>query len=332
MMKTAKESQFVNAMSRNQYRKAASILKESLMKAEFVDPRDDYSWGPGSDDLGYKILVSEGPEAFVTYWEDLLVFFQEELEPEWGHLHKGHLYFRLALGSFALDVNKTQEYLEDALKEDQIVAESFAKTIRISPETLLRRFPSFVTLVILERFDLDYFATTEEMTAFHRGLAPLRFDVIWDKKEVEPSLAHASIEKVVPKQGHEPVILLHDELNLVCTQRHSYSPISLVASLSEIILYHVLRYRYALIEIDGKNIQLLDRGDLLQEAVRRVIFPTEVVSSTFQLIDMMDMVIRRSSDKSYKYEMNDETPYLIGYALKILFDRALVEWAEAIEP
>ncbi len=327
-MSTKIKSAFRNHISKKQFTEALTLLKVSIKKAEVFDPRDDYSWGPESDELGYAILAEEGHQAFIQYWEDLIEFFQEQLEPQWGHLHKGHLYFRLGLGSFALDVAKAKSNILAALKEDQIVAESFSRTMRLSREKLLRRFPSYVTLAMLERFDARAFSSKEDESAFYRGLAPIRFDVIWDKKEVEPSLARYALGRVVPKAGVEIAGLLHKELALSCAQQQSYSPISLVASLADVILWSLLRYRYRLTELNGKSIDLLERIELFQGALQQGIFPSDVVRSTFQMVVMLEKALLHGGDKTYEYEVLAETAYLIGYALKILLDRALVEWSK----
>ena len=93
------EAKFNALMDQGRFDEAAAILKAEIVKAEFVNPRDDYSWGIASDILGYRMLEEEGAGAFNAFWEDLLRLFEDDLEPNWGHLHKGHLYFRLGLGN-----------------------------------------------------------------------------------------------------------------------------------------------------------------------------------------------------------------------------------------
>ena len=45
-------------------------------------------------------------------------FFVDELEPEWGHLHKGHIYFRLGLASANIDLRRARTELELAAMDD----------------------------------------------------------------------------------------------------------------------------------------------------------------------------------------------------------------------
>ncbi len=324
------EAGFAAYVARGQFDRATELLKESLRQAVFVDPRDDYSWGPESDVLGYQILAAQGPKAFIAYWEDMLHFFTDELEPKWGHLHKGHVYFRLGLGQLALDKGKAVEYIEMALDEDRLVAATYAPTIHLEPEVLVHRFPSYVTLAILERCEATYFESEEMADRFFAGLAPLRFDVIWDRKEVELSAVRHAISVVVPPPAQAAATAVLEELAQVCQQQQTTSPLTLTAALAEMVLYAVLRYRHDVRAIRGADITYVGRGTLLGEVAKRGIFPTKSIWATFEMVDLLDKSLNRPTDRQYKYAVTPHIRYLIGYALKILFDRALVEWAERI--
>jgi hypothetical protein len=327
-MSNSFKSKFISSIDASEYEEAASILKQELINAIYVDPRDDYSWGPESDILGYQILELEGSSAFNEYWEGLLKFFKDKLEPKWGHLHKGHLFFRLGLGHLATDVEKAKRYIVDALEEDRIVAENYAPQINETPIDLLHRFPSYVTLVILEMLEGIPWRSINSRNAFYRGLTPLRFDVIWDKKEMEPGIVRRSLEILIPESEFVQVLKLKEELDIACALHQSYSPIILTAAFMEAILYNRMRFEHMIEEIDGHPIEQLAIDDLLSTAIDQGLFATEAIASTFQMVHWLKINLLRPGMKSLKYKVTDETPYLIGYAMKILFDRALTAWAE----
>jgi len=327
-MSESHKSKFISNIDLAKFEDAASILKQELLNAVYVDPRDDYSWGPESDILGYQILEAEGPDAFNSYWIDLLEFFMTKLEPEWGHLHKGHLYFRLGLGHLAVNLEKAKQYIIHALEEDQIVAENYAPQINEAPIDLLHRFPSFITLVILEMLEDIPWSSVDSRRIFYRGLTPLRFDVIWDKKEVESSVVRHALEVLISPSELSMVLKLKKELDIACVQHQSYSPIILTAAFMEAILSSSMKDEIKMERKVEHPLQQLSIDNLLSTAIDQGLFPTEEIASTFQMIHWVKINLLRQEIKSRKYEIKDGTPYLIGYAMKILLDRALTVWAD----
>jgi hypothetical protein len=324
------QSRFNDLLNDNRFDEAAALLKGELIRAEFVDPRDDYSWGPASDVLGYRMLGKQGAQGFNTYWRDLLEFFQEELEPRWGHLHKGHLYFRLGLGHLGSDLNLARVYLEEALAEDRLVANAVADDWHTREDILVHRFPSYVTLCILERIRDSYFASEEDRQSYYRGLVSLRFDVIWDRKEVEMSLVHHAIATIVPELGREQALAARHELALASAQQLRTATLSLLGSLLEILLANILYYDLDVREIEGESVQWADLGALLREATRRSVFPSDSIQSTCQLVHILKDELLRPGPQAYRYEVNTNIVEYIGYSLKIMLDSALVKWASEI--
>jgi hypothetical protein len=321
----------LNALLRNgQFDEAAMLFRHHLAAAEFVDPRDDYSWGPASDGIGYRILDELGAQAFAAYWEDLLTFFQDELEPAWGHLPKGHIFFRLGLAKFAQDVAEAKRHLKEALAEDQIVAETVAGDWGLKVEELVHRFPSYVCLCILERIEARDFESEEDERRFYQGLVPLHLDVIWDRKEVELSLVRRAIGTLVPEPGQALVLAAREELQSVSAQELSVATLNLVSGLLEMVLFQVLYHRQRVRAIGEKRISQARLGELLNEAIERDVFPTDAVRSTCQLVHILKCALLHAGEETYEYEIDTDLLGLIGLALKILLDSAMVEWAARI--
>jgi hypothetical protein len=324
-------SKFKALLDNSQFDDAALLLKRCLAEAEFVDPRDDYSWGPASDVLGYRILAEQGAPAFEAYWEDFLKFYRNDLEPKWGHLHKGHIFFRLGMAKFQEDVTLAKKYLEESLAEDRLLAELLAAKLHLkNVETMVHRFPSYVLLCILDQIDPDYFASDEAQQIFYRGFVPLRFDVIWDQKEVEPSLVRHAIEVVVPEPGQKQVFNIQKELNVVFAQRLSAATIGLTRTLLEMILFNALYHRLEVGTMADKDIRQAELDLLLQEAIKQNLFSSLAVQSTCQLIHLLSHELYRPREKSYRYKLNPAVVGYIAYGLKIMFEAALVEWANQI--
>ena len=324
------EARFNTLLEQGRFEEAASILKAELLKAEFVNPRDDYSWGIASDVLGYRILEEEGAEVFNAYWQDLLRLFEQELEPRWGHLHKGHLYFRLGLGNLGSDLALAKMRLEEALAEDRLVADTVAQDLHMDAQALVERFPSYVTLCILERIDDDCFSSDEDRQEFYQGLVPLRFDVIWDRKEVEPTLVRHALEVIVPEPGQPETLAAWEQLTLASAQGLRTATLSLLGTLVEIVLSNALYHHFDVSEIEGQGILQADLGALLREAARRDVFPAGSVGSTCQLIHILQRELLRPGSREYEYEVNADIIEYIAFSLKVLLDSALAKWASLV--
>jgi hypothetical protein len=48
----------------------------------------------------------------------MLQFFVEDLEAQWGHLHKGHIFFRLAMAYYGESVEKSTDFVKKAPAEE----------------------------------------------------------------------------------------------------------------------------------------------------------------------------------------------------------------------
>jgi len=90
-----------------------------------------------------------GIDATIPFWEALLKFFIEQIEPIWGHAHKGHIYFRLGLHVGRHDLARACSYLTNAREEDSIFQRQKGGT---EQEIIARtqQSSSHVALAILE--------------------------------------------------------------------------------------------------------------------------------------------------------------------------------------
>jgi hypothetical protein len=350
------EPKLAKLMDDGRFDEATALLKRHIAEAEIMDARDDATWGPTLDVLGYRILAEKGAEAFLAFWEDFLEFFEKELEPAWGgHLHKGHLLMRIAAARFHQGGAAARETYVEMLAEDHLAARVVADNVQVSAgalglafpsyattelydpadreratDVLTERFPSYTALCILERIDDGYFASTEEMERFYRGMVPVQFELIWARSEVEPSVARQALRTVLPPQGCDPVLRLRDELELATAHESQVTSVILVGALLEAILFNVLYHRLEVRTIAEKRIQQAGLGELLREALGRDVFPTETIRSTCQLIYIARNELYRAAEKAYEYEVNPNAASLIGLTLKIFLDLALVSWAEAL--
>jgi hypothetical protein len=205
----ARESQFSYYLTSGQFDLAADLLKTGLKEAGLTDPRDDYSWGVQEDALGYRILAACGAEAFINHHRDFLNYFMKELEPEWGHLHKGHLYFRIGLGLLAQDVPQALAALEQAIAEDSLVAAEMCRTGKGEDAAVLTcTFPSYVAYYMIERLNQSTTLADEVREKMFRGMVSLPFEVAMGHTLTPPAMAEIAFKKALPEMGF-PTCLEH---------------------------------------------------------------------------------------------------------------------------
>ena len=208
------KSAFQLLIEQQQFQLATQLLEKNIKAARLIDPRDDYTWGPESDLLGYTILAKQGAPAYVAYWQELIRFFIEDLEPAWGHLHKGHHYFRLGLGLLAVDLDRAMQTLDLSFQDDcQMAPQRTLDGLGTDVEDTQKAHPSYIALVILER--LRWLEMGDYHDRFYQGLASLRFDVIYERKEVPRFKVQHALKRLIPPAQQETLISTHSQLTQV---------------------------------------------------------------------------------------------------------------------
>ena len=56
----------------------------------------------------------KGHEEIADFWIHLRDFFLNTIEPIWGHAHKGHIYFRLAMATLSTNLEQGKEALKQS--------------------------------------------------------------------------------------------------------------------------------------------------------------------------------------------------------------------------
>lgn len=315
MMQRSK-SKLNEMMEQGNFEQAAALMKGYMLKAEIIDPLRDESWGPAADEIGSGILRHRGAKAFCEYWEDMLVFFEKELEALWGHVHKGHIYFRLGFGYFGVDRAKAGKYLEMSFQEDSLFERNYQDStgIRIPFDESLARFPSYVVLVMMELLE-NGFANSQEEQRFYAGMSFLNWDIVWGPKEADIDVVKKSIGDIVKGPEAVRIYKIYGELCAVYAQRLPSATLSMICTFMESLL------RYKL----GKKSGL---DELMNAALAGNVFPNEKIRTLFMAAYLLNKSIGRYEDGSIKYKLTPRVETAITVGLKILLDKSLIDWAE----
>jgi hypothetical protein len=322
-----KGRRFYQLIEDKRYREATDLLKDEIIKGEYVDPNNDYTWGVESDVLAFRILYDIGLKQFVDFHKDLLDLFQS-LEKEWGHLHKGHLYGRIGVSQLAFDKSAAFSCLETAYREDFLLAKKMAGKDRfLSAEEIALTFPSYVALSILERLHQWKFDGVKQEDDFYTGLSYLRFDVVWDKKQVDATIVRNAISKLIKSESLPYALMAHREISTIINLEMGFSLMSGVSHFAETILCHN-KTATLIGENLSKNATLQVWVDIFE---KQKLFPELEIYSIFKLISILDRLINIPVNPMDKYPIVESTGYLISYCLKVLLDMGINKWADHIE-
>lgn len=310
-------------LNKNRFNEAASLLESHLAKAELIDPSNAGSWAPYADQISSKILSDKGQDAFNAFWEGLLKFFEEHLEPTWGHLHKGHILFRLGSAKLVDDVANAKTYLEKALDEDRLLEKKRAGGKIIDIEKAVGKYSSYVMLCIIERIEDEHFDSNTEKQKFFQELVSPSFDAAIMRRETNPELVKESIRHIVPQQALEQTLEARRELDIVYAQRLQIATVSLAGAFLENILLGILYHQLSVRTVQTKDILDVELGRLLKEAIRSAVFPSDSIKATCRIIHIFRNRFHPGNELRQKYKL---TPRVVD-TLKFLLDLALVEWA-----
>jgi hypothetical protein len=308
------------------FQEAGALLQQHIREAEIIDPRRDESWGIDADILGYAILEHSGTDAFCAYWQDCLRFFVEQLEPSWGHLHKGHIYLRLGTGYLATGLEKAAACLLKGLEEDRLVAEERRKTDpELDVEETVRDSPAYITLCTARILDRWAFSSEDFKRKLFQDLVQVKFDVIWGPQEVDPRRVRRAVHRF-QGSGQAPMMAAMDELNRVFDQRLPLATMSTLESLLKILLRERLPSSAA---TTGATAPASAAG-LLAAAHTENVFPDPAVGAVFQMAGILCSLFPFLPETKIPEELTPRVLLQISVMIKILVDLALIRWSEAL--
>jgi len=324
------KSKFDTYLDESKFKEAVIMLKEELTKAEMMDPGEDHTWGPASDFLGYSILKKDGHEAFAMYWEEILKFFSENLEPVWGHLHKGHIYMRLGFAKFGSELTEARKYLEIGNTEDVMTLKKYHEDLEtgLPLEEAMAKSPNHIVLIVMDILENGCFSNNNEKLQFFKGMVPIRWDVIWGPKEEDRDVVLKAVRDLTPFSEQERVLKVYNDLDAVYSLKLLAATRNLTGKLLEMMLFNILYYKHGIKNINGRDIMKADLEDLTSEAVGSCIFPSEEIRTTCIMVNVLLNRLLRVEDQVVRNKLIPRVERAITIGLKILLDRALIQWAE----
>jgi hypothetical protein len=273
-------------------------------------------------------LEEQGVEAFIGFHARLLQLFQDELEPAWGHLHKGHFYMRLGLAYLAQDIPKASEYFERGYKEDRLLCKGFYEAGHVPDgEIRARLSPNYVSLVVIERSRPEFFDSPLDRQTYFAGVSRLRMEVFWEPHPAEPHPILSAIRKLIPQAQQEAVLRAYHELRYCESLGMTHALPPLVCAFIRKVLLNLLWHQANEPETTATTLRQADVLDLLRLADKRHLIPKNSLISYCRMAAIMEKELRLVLPEDHHYPIDPVTERRIGHGLKALLDKALIEWA-----
>jgi hypothetical protein len=309
------ETRIDQLLQAGRFEDARVLLQRQLASGELIDPRTDTLWAPIADLIAAGIEAASGRAAITEFWRGLLGFFLKEIEPAWGHAHKGHLYFRLGMALVGENLAAARGELKAAYDEDLLLAGETPERAQVQS--------SYVALAIIEQINDAQFSSDAEKENFIRGLFSA-FDAAIYGVTVPPERVATALATIVPPPGRSACEALNRELR---DARGPFATVSITGSLLEAVLLGDLYHRKGVRQnADGRDILSVELGPLLQEAERQRTFPSDSIRVACRLVHIFRNRLHPGNELGQTYKLVPR----VATTIRVSFELALVEWAEVL--
>lgn len=314
-------------LQEERFEEATALLQERLLAAELLDPANDETYVPYCDRIAYALLQKRGHEAFAAFWEGFLGFVRERLEPSFGEIHKGHLFFLLGVARLGTDLAGAMDCLARAVEEDRrAVARGWqARGAQADVDGIVSTFPGYITLVVAELVARSV-PPGPERDRLCQGMVSLHFDVTWGPREADRARVREALATLAPPAFLERLRDLYAGLQAVHTQRLPAATLAMLEAVLGGLLYGLLEPGQ---DASAAGAAPAGLGYLLARADAGGLFPSETVRAACHLIRLVHGDVGRDGRPAQAHPVTPAVFAQVALLLKILFDLALIEWAES---
>jgi len=309
---------------------ATQILKSELLSARFLDPREDHEWGRYAKAISTCIQLKQGPEKSVLYWKDLAAFFTNDLEPIWGRIHKGTIYFNEGLSLAPQSIDEAKNSFERAKNEDiyTLHERGISKTDAEQEAMQLYAYP-MLTILSWAADDTSFyvdqkFCTVQERIDFWTKLLGPSFDAQWRGERVGHEHVEQAINNLFPSNEHIQMIWKsYEDLEEVCKLRREILIVASTGTVLDAILLNWFLKKYPNDNDRQNELMKMPLGGLLKETKKITNGIPEAVFVAFDLVHQFRNKIHVGNQLRQEYKV---TPR-VALILRNLLDIAIIEWA-----
>jgi len=324
--------QIQNKLKIKKYEEATEILYNYLKEINLNSETGYVAWQTFADKISYTIKKDMGDDEFIRFWEQLLDYFQNELQQHYkSELHKGMIYFRLAFISLKGDFNKAWAYFKKAQEEIIRWEHEHGKNIDEAKKFAMTQ-SSYVALCFLETIKVSSITDIFEIDRFVKNIFPLAFDSAIMNRVVSPEQVQNAMRKLVNQHDFDDILKIKNELDKVSMNGLPISSIALSGSLIESIILSILKSKHNVTSImignRSKHINDVELGILYCKGCSKNIFPNDTIRLCIKLIQYFRNRIHPGHEI---FKRKYRTTPSVGRTIRNLVDIILIEWAKNIE-
>jgi hypothetical protein len=234
---------------------------------------------------------------------------------------------RQGLGYLAINVSKAYECFERGFQEDRLICKDFFNAGQVADgEIRARLSPNYVSLLIIERSKPEYFSSLLDQQEYFAGLSPLRMEVFWERHDIDQFPIIAAIKKLAPISDTERLLQAYQEICYNAGLDHTFALPPLVSAFLKKMLLRKLYHEKNAKKFREKDTRQCGLFDLVEIAESEHIFPDNSLRSFCKMVAIMEIELSLSVNDEYSHEIDPITEKRIGYGLKSLLEKALVDW------
>ncbi|HYM16431.1 MAG TPA: hypothetical protein VEZ14_12820 [Dehalococcoidia bacterium] len=298
------------------FKEATKLLQEELLSGRLLDPRTDQVWAPFADTIAGQYLATGRSREVAQFWEEMLRFFVAEVEPKWGHTHKGHLHFRLGFAFASNDFARARREFLAAYEQDLQLERSG------QGEASLRS--AYVALVLFDRIDEGSIGVMERREFVSLLFGP-SFDAAILGQTVAPDEIQRAFGRVVRPDLMSVCESTYAELHAAALSGMSVAVTSLAGACLECVLLSELMNRGVTeIDVRGKAQDVLkaDLGALMIAAAKQRAFPSGSIETACKLLHHFRNRLHPGNELRQDYPLVPR----VALTLRVLFDLTLYQW------
>jgi hypothetical protein len=207
------------------YGEAVDLLKKHLLEGSIIDPKDDHQWAPYANMVGGVIAADLGLDAGVVFWKELASFFQRDIEPVWGRVHKGHIFFHEGLTEARRSIDAAKQAFEAAYDED-CRTEALKGGTSQEVDHRVQRYSAHIALALLERISDADLVEPAQRVHFWEILFATSYDAALQGKIVEPNSVGQALAKLAVHEMRDAILSRYMELDTACAHGMPFSVVT----------------------------------------------------------------------------------------------------------
>jgi hypothetical protein len=310
-------------LANREFEAASDLLRHELTAAVVLNPRDTALWYAYADRVSDVMRSCGGISAPEPFWRAMLETFLHSIEPRFGRVHKGHIYWRLAWSVCERSLPEFLHFLELARAED-------AETHRLSgkssedAEAATADEGAHITLALVERMQ-QFGLSQDGVAGFLVHIIIPAYNAAVNRGATEYSLVEAAIRNVLAPSDAHHALALYREVTAASEKRLIFATVASTGALAEAVLLGVLRDVHGVTTLStrSKATENVELGILLAEVAHRQLFPNPDVKAAFELVRLFRNRIHPGNERRQRYRL---TAY-VSDIVRVTLEFALLQWA-----